>query len=151
MSVCARRRVDNGSGGSCSQWIKFASPDLHFITWCFYLARKSLVAFAIFATFADFSRPFLAFFLSKSRIWWKLLFLLFLRYLIIRCFQLARKILVTFAIFWTFADFPGPFLAFSLSKSWILFTFVIIFSAWQWFFRDFLNIAKINSLQDAKK
>ena len=33
------------------------------------------------------------------------------------CFQLARKILVTFASFATFADFSGPFLAFSLSKS----------------------------------
>ena len=43
--------------------------ELHFVTWCFYLARKILVAFAIFPTFADFSSPFLSFFLSKSRIW----------------------------------------------------------------------------------
>ena len=33
------------------------------------------------------------------------------------CFQLAENILVTFAIFATFADFSGPFLAWSLSKS----------------------------------
>ena len=32
-------------------------------------------------------------------------------------FQLAEKILVTFAIFATFADFSGPFFAWSLSKS----------------------------------
>ena len=37
-----------------------------------------------------------------------------------RCFQHARKILVTFAIFAIFADISGPFLASSFSKSWFL-------------------------------
>ena len=36
------------------------------------------------------------------------------------CFQLARKILVTFAIFAIFADISGPFLVSSFSKSRIL-------------------------------
>ena len=36
------------------------------------------------------------------------------------CFQLARKILVSFAIFAVFADISGPFLVSSFSKSGIL-------------------------------
>ena len=36
------------------------------------------------------------------------------------CFQLARKILVSFAIFTIFADISGPFLASSISESWFL-------------------------------
>ena len=48
---------------------------------CFKLARKILVTFAIFAIFADISGPFLASFLSKSKILLNLLFLRFLRYL----------------------------------------------------------------------
>ena len=36
------------------------------------------------------------------------------------CFKLARKILVTFAMFAIFADISGPFLASLLSKSGIL-------------------------------
>ena len=51
------------------------------------IAMKILVNFAMFATFADFSRPFLALFLSKSRIWLRLLFLLFLPYLLLSLFR----------------------------------------------------------------
>ena len=40
----------------------------------------------------------------------------------------ARKIL---AIFATFADFSGPFLAFSLSKSWILLHLLFLRFLWQ--------------------
>ena len=36
------------------------------VTWCFQLAGKILVTFAIFATLADFSGPFLAWTLTKS-------------------------------------------------------------------------------------
>ena len=36
------------------------------------------------------------------------------------CFQLARKILVSFAIFTIFADISGPFLASSICESWFL-------------------------------
>ena len=97
---------------------------------CFYQARKILVIFDIFATsWADFSRSFLAFFLSKSSIWLKLLFLLFLRYLSLpSCFYQARKILVIFDIFATsWADFSRSFLAFFLSKSsiWLKLLFLL--------------------------
>ena len=50
------------------------------------IAMKILVTFAIFATFADFSRPFFALF-SKSRIWLCLLFLLFLPYVLLSPFR----------------------------------------------------------------
>ena len=52
-----------------------------------HIARKILVTFAIFARFECFWRPFLAIFLSKSRILLNLLLLLFLRYfLLFQCF-----------------------------------------------------------------
>ena len=53
----------------------------------FMIAMKILVTFTIFAIFADFSTPFLALFLSKSRIWLRLLFLLFLPYLLLSLFR----------------------------------------------------------------
>ena len=43
-------------------WLAFS-----FLTQSFHIARKSLVAFAIFAKFADFSKLFLAFSLCKCR------------------------------------------------------------------------------------
>ena len=43
-----------------------------------------------------------------------------------RCFKLARKILVTFAIFAIIADISGPFLASLLSKSGILSHFLFL-------------------------
>ena len=113
---------------------------------CFKLARKILVTFAIFAIFADISGPFLASSFSKSWFLLDLLFLRFLRYLswvfvaskknpcyiCHGCFQLARKILVTFAIFAIFKDISGRFLASLLSKSWIL--------SHLFFFWDFCDI-----------
>ena len=82
--------------------------ELHFVSRCFYLARKILVAFAIFATFGDFSRPFLAFFLSKSKIWWTVLFLLFLRYLLLGVFSLQEKSLLLLQFFRHLLTFRGP-------------------------------------------
>ena len=80
---------------------------------CFQLARKILVTFA---TFADFSRPFLASSLSGLEFCYICYFCNFCD-ICHRCFQVARKILVTLAAFATFADISGPFLASSLSKS----------------------------------
>ena len=39
-----------------------------FVAQCFHIGRKTLVKFAIFAKFADISKPFLTFSLSKCRI-----------------------------------------------------------------------------------
>ena len=76
------------------------SLTLHESTQSRHIARKMLVTFAIFARFECFWTPFLAIFLSKSRILLNLLFLLFLRYfLLFQCFQVAGNILVTFEIF----------------------------------------------------
>ena len=52
----------------------------------FHIGRKILVTFAIFAKFADFSKPILTFFLSKCRMSLNLLFLLFLPYLLLNLF-----------------------------------------------------------------
>ena len=85
-----------------------------YVTRCFWVEKKFLVTFAIFAKFEAFSRPFSACSCSKSRILLNLLFYFIFRVFVTRCFQVARKILVNFAIF---AGFPGPFLAYSLSNS----------------------------------
>ena len=70
-----------------------------FVAQSFHIGRKILVTFAIFAKFADISKPFLTFSLSKYRILWNLLFLLFLPYLLLNLFKKHEiKILVTFAI-----------------------------------------------------
>ena len=52
----------------------------------FHIGRKILVTFAIFAKFAGISKPFLTFPLSKCKILWNLLFLLFLPYLLVSLF-----------------------------------------------------------------
>ena len=62
-----------------------------FVNQSFHLARKLPVTFAIFATFADFTKPFLAFSLCKSRIFKSLLFLLFLPYLLLNLFAYQEK------------------------------------------------------------
>ena len=119
---------------------------------CFKLARNILVTFATFAIFADILGPFLISSFAKSRILLHLLLLRFLRYLRTfwgpswllcflslefcyicyfcdichGCFKLARKILVTFAIFAIIADISGPFLVSSFSKSRILLNFCYI-------------------------
>ena len=87
-----------------------------FVAQSFHIGRKILVSFAIFAKFADISKPFLTFSLSKCRILWNLLFLLFLPYLLLKTFHIAGKILVFFAIFSKFPDIPKPFLTFSVFK-----------------------------------
>ena len=52
-----------------------------FVTQSFWRRRKTLVTFAIFAKFADFSKPFFVFSLSNARILsLNVLFLLFLRH-----------------------------------------------------------------------
>ena len=58
------------------------------------LRKKILVTFAIFAKFADISKPFLTFSLSKCRILWNLLFLLFLPYLLLNIFTYEKKFLL---------------------------------------------------------
>ena len=72
-----------------------------FVTQSFWMTRKILGTFAIFGKFADFSRPFLAVSLYKSRILLNSLFLLFLRYLQEAVSQnfLVNLILAIFAIF----------------------------------------------------
>ena len=57
-----------------------------FVAQSFHIAGKILVTFAIFAKFADISKPFLTFSLSKSRILKNFLFLLFLPYLLLNLF-----------------------------------------------------------------
>ena len=52
----------------------------------FHIGGKILVTFGIFAKFADISKPFSTFSLSKCRILWNLLFLLFLPYLLLNLF-----------------------------------------------------------------
>ena len=88
--------------------------ELHFVTWCFYLARKILVALAIFAhlrTFLGLSSPFYFLSLEFGENYYSCYFCDLYYYV----FLASKKILVTF-IFATFADFSAPFLAFSLSK-----------------------------------
>ena len=64
-----------------------------FVAQSFHIAWKILVTFAIFAKFADISKPFLTFSLSKCSISLNLLFLLFLLHLFsAQSFHLARKI-----------------------------------------------------------
>ena len=73
------------------------------------MTTQILVTFAIFATFADFSRPVFALFLSKSRIW--LNFIVKFGIFVTHSFHTGRKIFVTFA---KFANFSKPFLTFAL-------------------------------------
>ena len=87
------------------------------------IARKILATFAIFAKFADFSRPFFAFSACKSKILLNLSILLFLRYLLLSLFTIARKILLSFA---KLADFLRPFFAFSACKSKIMLNLSIL-------------------------
>ena len=54
-----------------------------FVAQSFHIVRKILVTFAIFAKFADISKPFLTFSLSKCSISLNLLFLLFLLHLLL--------------------------------------------------------------------
>ena len=97
-----------------------------------------------FCDFADISGSFLASFVSKS---WFLLDCYFCD-ICQGCFQLGRKILVTFTIF---ADISGSFLASFFSKSWFLLDLLflrflrylkVIF--WRYFFSiiSFATIAK---------
>ena len=58
------------------------------------ITKIFLVTFAIFETFADISKPFLTFSLSKCRILWNLLFLLFLPYLLLNLFTQEEKFLL---------------------------------------------------------
>ena len=82
-----------------------------------HIARKILVSFAIFARFESFWSPFLTIFLWKSRIFLNLSFLLFLRYFLrFQCFQVAGKILVTFARILFYWFFHGIFASDCLTK-----------------------------------
>ena len=98
-----------------------------YVTRCFWVEKKFLVTFAIFAKFEAFSRPFSACSCSKSRILLNLLFYFIFRVFVTRCFQVARKILVNFAIF---AGFSGPFLAYSLSNSRIFLNWLFLQLLW---------------------
>ena len=62
-----------------------------FVAQSFHIAGKILATFAIFAKFADFTKPFLAFSLCKSRILKNLLFLLFLPYMLLNLFTLQER------------------------------------------------------------
>ena len=88
-----------------------------FVAQPFHIGWKILVIFAIFA---DISKPFLTFSLSKCTIFVKFVILAIFALFVAQSFHLGKKILVTFAIFAKFADFTKPFLAFSLRKSRIL-------------------------------
>ena len=57
-----------------------------FVAQSFHIAGKILVTFAIFAKFADISKPLLTFSLSKGSILLNLLFLLFLLHLLLNLF-----------------------------------------------------------------
>ena len=67
------------------------------------MARKILVTSAIFGKFADFSKPFLTFSFCKYRILLNSMFFLFFAVFVTQSFHIARKFLVTFAIFAKFA------------------------------------------------
>ena len=57
-----------------------------FVVQSFHIRKKILVTFAIFAKFADISKPFLTFSLSKCSISLNMLFLLFLLHLLLNLF-----------------------------------------------------------------
>ena len=57
-----------------------------FVAQSFHTAGKNFVTFAIFSKFADFSKPFLTFSLSKCSILLNLLFLLLLLHLLLSLF-----------------------------------------------------------------
>ena len=87
--------------------------ELHFVTWCFYLARKILVALAIFAhlrTFLGLSSPFYFLSLEFGENYYSCYFCDIYYYVF-----LASKKNPCYFFFATFADFSAPFLAFSLS------------------------------------
>ena len=80
----------------------------------FHVASKILVTFAIFVTFADFSRAFFAFVLPfKSFL---LLNLLFLRYLLACVFTLQVKFLLLLRFLRHLRTSRGPSLPFYLSS-----------------------------------
>ena len=88
--------------------------------------KNSCYFITIFAKFADLLKPFLIFPLSRCRILWNLLFLLFFAIFVAQSFHIGRKILVNFAIFAKFADISKPFLTFSLSKCRILWNLLFL-------------------------
>ena len=98
---------------------KFVIPGIGsiFVEVFFLFAMKILVTFAIFAAF---SRPFLAFSLSKSRILLNLLFMLFLRYLLPCPFRLPGYLLLLLRFLRNLRPSRGSFLPFFLYKSRIL-------------------------------
>ena len=69
-------------------FVKFVILDIFaiFVAQSFHTGSKILVTFAIFAKFADISKPFLTFSLSKCSISLNLLFLLFLLHLLLNLF-----------------------------------------------------------------
>ena len=69
-----------------------------FVARTFNIAWKILVTFASFAKFADLLKPFLTFSLSKCRILWNLLFLLFLLHLLLNLVTWQGK----FQLLWRF-------------------------------------------------
>ena len=101
---------------------KFVIPGIGsiFVEVFFLFAMKILVTFAIFAAF---SRPFLAFSLSKSRILLTFLFVLFLRYLLPCLFRLQGYLLLLLRFLRNLRNLRrsrGPSLPFFLYKSRIL-------------------------------
>ena len=80
-----------------------------FVAQSLHIGRKILVTFAIFAKFADISKPFsLTFSLSKCRILWNLLFLLFFAIFVAQSFHIAGKILVNFGFFQNLGTSRSP-------------------------------------------
>ena len=109
------------------QFILFNFANLLFLRFLPYLSRVFSASKKNPCYYCDFLRymrrfgALLGFFsFSKSRILLNLLFFSDFCDSCDGCFQLARKILVTFAIFARFADISGPFLVSSFSKSGIL-------------------------------
>ena len=93
--------------------------------------KNSVVTFAIFGTFADFSRAFFAFLLFKSFLLLNLKFLLFLPYLLVCVFTLHEKFLLLLRYFRTSRgpSLPYKLQVFSFAKFVILGALIAIFAS----------------------
>ena len=75
---------------------------------CFWVEKNLLVTSPILEKFEAFSRPFLACFFLEVQNFVKFVILAIFEVFVTWCFQVARKILVTFAPL-ILPDFRGPF------------------------------------------
>ena len=87
---------------------KFVIIFLRYLLELFFFLSNAKFSFAIFAEFVDCRRAFFSFLLLRYERLQNLLFLALIRCFLKFFFMIAMKILVTFAIFATFADFSRP-------------------------------------------